>query len=79
MTRGIRQSLSRESVTYIPYAISPEDAPAVMLPIKYHENLLLVSPCVYHLVIVYKPAGMKPDSAALVLVSVYSYGYSIRG
>lgn len=51
--------------TYMPYAINPVVAPAERLPIKNHENRLLVSSRLYHLVIVNKQAGMNPASANL--------------
>lgn len=40
-----------------------------MLPIKNHENRLLVSSFLYQRVMVYNPAGMKPASQKLHYVS----------
>lgn len=54
----------------IPYANKPLRACASMFPMKNHENLLLVSSCLYHRVMVYRPAGMKPDSHKLFILAL---------
>lgn len=43
----------------------PEHAAASMLPMKNHENLLLVSSLLYQRVIVKRAAGMNPASQRL--------------